>query len=161
MSQSASPQVLQDARAELARRRAERTAEHERDIAERTVEYENAIREFDAALAEIEMAEKVFQKWASPLGNSEITNTDEHEEEQGDLAGDDNDGTYIPTHKELVLEAVRRLDASPGAFRYDIRRFIQEEYGITVPLPSVSVYLARLKRDGLIEVDNTMWRPVK
>jgi hypothetical protein len=151
MTELASPAVFQAAREELARRRAEKTAE-----------YENAMRELDAALAEIEMAEKVFQKWSGPtLDNSETTGADELGEEQGDLAGSDNDATYFPTHKELVLEAIRRLDMSPGAIRSDIYRFIQEEYGVSVPLPSISTYLARLKRDGLIEVDNAMWRPLK
>jgi hypothetical protein len=62
------------------------------------------------------------------------------------------------TQREMVLKVLDRHGGSVGLYRHQIERFIQEEFGKSVPAQNVSTYLYRLKnKEHLVLSHDDRW----
>jgi DNA-binding transcriptional ArsR family regulator len=66
-------------------------------------------------------------------------------------------GPAKPTHQEMIL---RVLDERPGGAKAEqVKDAIARTFGVDIPRPSISSKLSRMRRDGLVTLDEEkVWR---
>jgi hypothetical protein len=62
------------------------------------------------------------------------------------------------TQREIVLEAVRRLNRDTGTARWEIEIFAQQ-YGKNIPSGNITTYLGQLRDKGLVRYVDNLWIP--
>jgi hypothetical protein len=63
------------------------------------------------------------------------------------------------TQREIVLEAVRRLNRDRGTARWEIEIFALQQYGKNIPSGNITTYLGQLRDKGLVRYVDNLWIP--
>jgi hypothetical protein len=63
------------------------------------------------------------------------------------------------TQREIVLEAVRRLNRDKGTARWEIEKFALQQCGRNIPSANITTYLGQLRDKGLVRYVDNLWIP--
>jgi hypothetical protein len=157
------PDYLRAAREDVVARRAEREAKLAADRVALQEAYDVDIAALDAELTEIEVAERIHDRWSAKATSVVVTPIFHLRRGPGRSNGEippEDDNKLKLTRKAMVLDAVRHIDPGQGALRHEIAEYISKHYNVDVPGSNISVYLSRLKENGEVEFNGNLWTPV-
>jgi uncharacterized protein YhaN len=146
------PEHFRHQRERIAQRRVERESKFAADKADLKEAFEKQVRELDEQFA-LEMRE--LDELQARIIAAEQT-----------IESFENGGAALverpipQTQKEIVLEAVQRLNPGLGVVRSGIRKFAKERYGVPISEENITAYLGQLKQNKLVVFNGSTWIPI-